>query len=134
METIRTNYIGGYRTQATHMLSSEKLITDAPIDNNGKGEAFSPTDLVATALCSCMLTLMDMTANSHGFSLAHVSAKTTKIMASSPRRISEIKIEFDLSAAPYSEKERRILEVAAKNCPVNKSIHPDIKVDLTFNY
>lgn len=134
METIRTTYLGEYRTQATHVLSSQTLITDAPIDNKGKGEAFSPTDLVATALTSCMLTLMDMTANSSGFSLGKVSCKTTKIMASDPRRIARIIIDFDLSQKEYTVRERRILEAAAKNCPVNKSIHPDIQVDVSFNY
>ncbi len=134
METIRTTYLGDYRTEATHVLSGQKLITDAPIDNNGKGEAFSPTDLVATALTSCMLTLMDMTANSLGFSLGKVLCKTTKVMDSDPRRISQIIIDFDLSEKEYTDREIKILETAAKNCPVNKSIHPDIKVDLSFNY
>lgn len=134
METIRTTYKGDYRTEALHVKSSEKITTDAPIDNNGKGEAFSPTDMVATALTSCMLTIMDMTANAHGFSVGFATAKTTKIMASSPRRISEITIAFDMSEKEYNDKERKILEMAAKHCPVAKSIHPDIKVEVSFNY
>ncbi|TVQ14600.1 MAG: OsmC family peroxiredoxin [Bacteroidetes bacterium] len=134
METVRTTYMGDYRTEATHVLSSGKLITDAPLDNNGKGEAFSPTDLVATALCSCMITLMDITANGKGFSLGEVSAKTTKVMAANPRRISEIIIEFDLTAKSYTDKEKAILEHAARNCPVAKSIHTDIHVDVSFHY
>lgn len=134
METIRTEYQGDLRTEAIHVLSQQKLITDAPLDNNGKGQAFSPTDLVAASLTSCMLTLMDMTANVHGFSLGYVSAKTTKVMASAPRRISQIIIEFDLSATVYTEKQRKILKTAADNCPVFKSIHPDIKVEATYNY
>lgn len=134
METVRTVYTGDYRTEATHVLSSQKIITDAPVDNNGKGEAFSPTDLVATALCSCMITLMDITAHGKGFSLGEVKAKTTKIMAANPRRISEIIIEFDLTARSYSDKEKAILENAARHCPVAKSIHSDIKVDVSFHY
>ncbi len=134
METVRTTYIGDYRTEATHVLSSVKIITDAPIDNNGKGEAFSPTDLVATALCSCMITLMDITANGKGFSLGEVRAKTTKVMAANPRRVSEIIIEFDLTAKSYTDKEKAILEHAARNCPVAKSIHTDINVDVSFHY
>jgi len=134
METIRTTYQGDYRTQATHVLSSQTIITDAPIDNNGKGEAFSPTDLVAAALCSCMLTIMDMSANANGFSLDKISSKTTKIMASNPRRISEIIIEFDLTSTHYTEKQKQILETAARNCPVAKSIHPDIATDIRFLY
>ncbi|MFW5707162.1 MAG: OsmC family protein [Bacteroidota bacterium] len=134
METVRTTYLGGYRTQATHVLSSQRIITDAPLDNNGKGEAFSPTDLVSAALTSCMITLMDITANGKGFSLGDVTAKTTKVMAANPRRISQLVIEFDLSAKAYSERERTILEQAAKHCPVAKSIHPDIQLDVSFHY
>jgi putative redox protein len=134
METIRTIYKGDYRTEATHVLSSETIITDAPLDNNGRGESFSPTDMVASALTSCMLTIMDMTAKTHGFSLGHTSARTTKIMASNPRRISEIQIEFELSENSYSDKERKILEKAAHSCPVAFSIHPEIKLDVKFSY
>jgi len=134
METSKTEYLGGYRTQATHLLSSQTIITDAPLDNKGKGEAFSPTDLVATALSSCMLTLMDITANNHGFTLEKAKVKTTKVMAANPRRISEVIIDFDLTGGNYSDKQKSILENAAKHCPVAKSIHPDIKVQTTFNY
>jgi putative redox protein len=134
METFNTTYLGEYRTEATHVRSSSKLITDAPVDNNGKGEAFSPTDLVATALTSCMLTIMDMTATAHGFSLRHATVKTSKIMASNPRRISEIDIEFDMSSANYSDRERKILQKAAEHCPVAHSIHPDIKVNIVYKF
>lgn len=134
METVITTYKGEYRTEATHVLSSQKIITDAPLDNQGKGEAFSPTDLVAAALTSCMLTLMDITANANGFSLGKVDAKTTKVMASAPRRVAEIIIVFDLGPKTYTDKQKEILERAAHNCPVAKSIHPDIKLDVTFNY
>ncbi len=134
METSKTDYLGGYRTQAKHLLSSQIIITDAPIDNNGKGEAFSPTDLVATALSSCMLTIMDMTASTHNFSLEKASVKTTKIMTSNPRRIAEILIDFDLRGSKYTSKQKAILENAAKHCPVAKSIHTDIKVVTYFHY
>lgn len=134
METSKTTYLGGYRTQATHVLSSQTIITDAPLDNNGKGEAFSPTDLVATALSSCMLTLMDITATNHGFSLMAAEVKTTKVMASNPRRIAEVIIDFDLTGGTYSDKQKAILENAAKHCPVAKSIHPDMLVKTTFHY
>ena len=134
METSKTEYLGGYRTRATHLLSSQTIITDAPIDNNGKGEAFSPTDLVASALSSCMLTIMDMTAGTHNFSLEKALVKTTKIMASNPRRIAEIVIDFDLRGSHYTNKQKAILENAAKHCPVAKSIHPDIKVATHFHY
>jgi putative redox protein len=134
METVKTIYQGDYRTQATHIQSSSQLITDAPTDNNGKGEAFSPTDLVATALASCMLTLMDMTARKYDFSLGEVTVSTTKIMAANPRRISAIVLDFDLASSEYTPKQREILERAAHTCPVALSIHPDIELKTTFNY
>ncbi len=134
METSKTIYLGGYRTHATHLLSSQTIITDAPVDNNGKGEAFSPTDLVATSLSSCMLTIMDITAVNKGFSLKRADVTTTKVMAANPRRISEIIIDFDLSGGNYTDKQKSILENAARHCPVAKSIHPDIMVKTTFNY
>ncbi len=134
METVRTTYKGDLRTEAVHVRSGQTIITDAPVDNNGKGDAFSPTDLVAAALCSCMITIMDMSATTHGFKLGQTTARTTKVMASNPRRISEIIIEFDMGTTLYSAKERKILEVAAHTCPVAKSINPDIKVDVTFHY
>ena len=134
METIITKYIQGYRTQATHVRSSSQIITDAPVDNNGKGEAFSPTDLVAAAIGSCMLTLMDITANKYDFSLGEVTLKTTKIMGTNPRRISEVQLVFELGSKQYTAKQKEILERAARDCPVAHSLHPDLKIESKFNY
>jgi len=134
METIRTTYLGELRTRATHVQSGEELLTDAPIDNQGKGEYFSPTDLVATALASCMLTIMGIIATRHNINIEGTKVKSTKIMTDSPRRIGEIILEFDFPGTPYSEKEKTLLEQSAKTCPVAMSLHPDIKQKIIYNF
>lgn len=131
---MTTTYSGELRTEATHLRSGQTIITDAPLDNKGKGEAFSPTDLVCVALGSCMLTIMDQAAQAHGFSIAGSSIKTTKVMAADPRRIFEIVLEFDMGPQAYTDKQKNLLLVAARNCPVAKSIHPDIVVKTQFHY
>ncbi len=132
METVRTQYIGGLRTIAHHVNSGNDLITDAPLDNKGRGEAFSPTDLLATALGSCALTIMGIAANEHGFSIDGTKIKITKIMASNPRRVSEVIVEFDFPRNHFSEKEKKIIRLAANTCPVNQSLHPDLKKTFVF--
>lgn len=134
METARTQYLGELRTEATHSRSGVKVLTDAPPDNQGKGESFSPSDLLATALGSCMLTIMGIASRTHGINMEDAKIKVTKVMASHPRRVSEVHIVFDMPPIAYSEKEKNILETAARTCPVALSIHPDIKQELTFNY
>jgi uncharacterized OsmC-like protein len=134
METIRTTYIGELRTQATHVQSGEELLTDAPVDNQGKGESFSPTDLVATALASCMLTIMGIIATRYDFKIEGTKVKSTKIMTVSPRRIGEIIVEIDFPNMPFTEKEKTLLQQAAKICPVALSLHPDIKQTIIFNF
>jgi uncharacterized OsmC-like protein len=134
METIRTVYKGNLRTEATHVKSGEKIITDAPVDNYGKGEAFSPTDLLSASLGSCMMTLMGIAANTHKIEMNDCSVKITKIMASDPRRVSEIVIEFNIPGKNYNEKEKAILERAALTCPVALSLHPSLKQTVQFTY
>jgi putative redox protein len=134
MATVQTEYSGALRTKATHVKSGNTLITDAPVDNHGRGEAFSPTDLVATALGSCMLTVIGIAAETHHFSIEGTRLQITKIMAENPRRISEIVIEFDFNDNAYSEKEKKIIEYAAQNCPVAKSLHPDMKQSIQLNF
>ena len=134
METISTKYKGDLRTEATHIKSGEKIITDAPIDNQGKGEAFSPTDLLAASLGSCMMTLMGITARTHHINIEGSSMKITKIMASNPRRVIEVIIEIAISGKEFSEKEKEILENAALTCPVALSLHPDLKQTISFVY
>jgi uncharacterized OsmC-like protein len=134
METIRTKYTGNLRTIATHVQSGNELITDAPLDNQGRGEAFSPTDLLATALGSCMMTIMGIAARTHGFNLDGTSFKTTKIMASNPRRVGEVIIEFTFPGNHFSEKEKKLIEHASKTCPVALSLHPDVKQTIILNF
>lgn len=135
MATSKVKYIGSLRTTATHLRSGETIITDAPVDNNGKGEAFSPSDLLATSLANCMITIMGMAANTHNIDLGKVEAEVTKIMATEPRRVSEIHVNFNFpNKSVYSDKEKKILEHAAMTCPVFYSLHPDIKKEVQFNW
>jgi len=134
METVRTEYLGNLRTEALHVQSGNELLTDAPIDNNGKGEYFSPTDLVATAFGSCMLTVIGIVAQRSSFSIDGTKLKITKVMAAEPRRISEIIVEFNFPPNNYSPKEKEIIKHTALTCPVAKSLHPDLKQTLIFNF
>lgn len=131
--TSKVTYLGGLRTESIHLKSENSFFTDAPTDNNGKGEAFSPTDTVATGLASCMMTVMGIKARDMGVDMTGTTAHVTKTMASDPRRISKIKVvlEFPFEA---EDKTRKILEYTANTCPVHYSLHPDIEKDITFNW
>ncbi|WZL88545.1 OsmC family protein [Salinimicrobium sp. 3283s] len=131
--TSKVTYLGDLRTQCEHLQSSNTFITDAPVDNEGRGEAFSPTDTVATALGSCMMTIIGIKARDMGINVEGTTAGITKTMAADPRRISGIKVELNFPAS-YDEKNRKILERAAKTCPVLYSLHPDIVLDISFHY
>lgn len=126
-------YLGDLRTESTHNKSGDKIITDAPLDNKGKGEAFSPTDLLATSLGNCMLTIMGIAAKERGINIEGTTCAITKIMAAEPRRVSEIYAEVSFPYS-YADKEKAILEHAAKTCPVFYSLHPDIQKLITFKY
>lgn len=133
--TSKVIYKGALRTEATHLRSNTVIETDAPPDNNGKGERFSPTDLVATAMASCMCTLMGIAANNHGFELGTVDCEIEKIMAANPRRIAEVKVNMAFpDGKVYDDKQRKILEKAALTCPVIESLHPDLKKTVDFNW
>lgn len=134
MATSRIIYLGDLRTENIHDKSGVRIITDAPPDNQGKGEAFSPTDLLSTSLGNCMLTLMGIAGRTHGINIDGTKVEVTKIMASNPRRVSEIHLVFDMPKNNYTEKQKAILENAARTCPVAYSIHTDINQVLTFNY
>ena len=135
MHTSETIYTGDLRTTNTHVRSGEKIITDAPIDNKGKGEAFSPTDLVATGLCNCILTIAGQAAQEHGFSINGATGKTTKIMAQLPlRRIAEIVIEYDFSMCVLSDRQKKIIEKVPSLCPVSLSLHSEIKQTINFKF
>lgn len=133
MATSKVTYAGDLRTTSVHLQSGSKIISDAPLDNNGKGEAFSPTDTVANALASCMFTVMGIKARDLGVDFTGSTAEVTKIMAAEPRRISEIRIVFDMDLAA-DEKTKTILERTAMTCPVHYSLHPEIKKDIIFNW
>ena len=134
METIKIIYQGNLRTQATHIASGNTIITDAPLDNNGKGEAFSPTDLLCSSLGSCMLTLMGITGNTHQINIDGPEVKITKIMVSNPRKVGEIVVELFLPQNNYTDKQKIILERAALTCPVYLSLHEDVKKTVSFHY
>ena len=134
METTRTKYLGDLRTEMLHVRSGKVVITDAPVDNKGKGEYFSPTDLVASALGSCIYTIMGIAAREHGFSIDGSSCTITKIMTDTPRRIGEIKIEFDLRESDYTDKQKKILEYCVKTCPVALSLNESVIQDVTLKF
>jgi uncharacterized OsmC-like protein len=133
-ETVKTIYLGELRTQATHVRSGNQLITDAPPDNKGKGEAFSPTDLLSAALGSCMLTIMGIAAREHKFNIDNTEVKIWKIMASDPRRVGEIKIELSFPKNNYSDKEKKFIERSAYTCPVYLSLDPKMKKTIILNF
>ncbi|MBE6229110.1 MAG: OsmC family protein [Bacteroidales bacterium] len=135
MTKISTVYTGNLRTEAIHEQSGSKLVTDAPLDNHGKGEFFSPTDLLATALGSCMLTIMGISAQEYGYNLEGTTVETEKIMGTNPRRVVEIKITINFPKGnDYTDRQKRVIESAAKTCPVANSLHPDLKKTIVFNY
>lgn len=132
--TSKIVYQGELHTEATHLRSGNQIVTDAPVDNNGKGEAFSPTDLVATALGSCMVSIMGIKSNQMNLDITGTTVEITKIMASEPRRISEVQVLITLPHSNFTDKERKILEKAAIHCPVAKSLHPDLVQKVEFTY
>ncbi|MBT9485286.1 OsmC family protein [Sediminibacterium sp.] len=135
--TSQIIYTSDLRTTATHLQSGSAIETDAPTDNKGKGERFSPTDLVATALASCMITTMGIKAQSmDNIVLDGTTADVTKVMYSDPRRIGKIvvHIQFPESLKHLSDKEKTILENTARTCPVERTLHPDVELDLQFNW
>jgi uncharacterized OsmC-like protein len=134
MTTSQIVYLGELRTEAVHNLSGNKLTTDAPPDNQGKGEFFSPTDLLATSLGSCMLTIMGISARTHGFDIDGTKVSITKVMGTNPRRVVEVIVELSFPHNNYSTKERRLLDLAAKECPVANSLHPDLKQTIKFSF
>ena len=131
---IESSYLGELRVSSTHIASNTEIITDAPVDNNGKGESFSPTDLVATALSTCMITVMGIYAEKNGILMPNVYSRTNKVMSSSPRKISKLKIEIIFEDNQLSDVEKQSLKNVALNCPVAKSLHPDLKQEIEFNF
>jgi putative redox protein len=127
-------YDGDLRTTCTHLQSSSSFETDAPVDNNGKGERFSPTDLTATSLATCMLTVMGIKARTLGFDLNGIKVDVEKIMKAEPRRIGGINLAFHIpdNLTDIDDKQKQILINTGRTCPVQHSIHPDIKVEINW--
>lgn len=134
MFTAEIEYLGGLRTKCTHMQSGTTILTDAPVDNKGKGEAFSPTDLVATAYVSCMLTIMGIYCEERAIPFTWAKAGVQKIMAASPRRIGALKIQIDLSQNNWSEDIAKHVIAAGKACPVAKTIGEGVELEFDFKY
>jgi putative redox protein len=133
--TAEIIYNGNLRTSATHLFSGTSIETDAPLDNQGLAERFSPTDLLATALGSCMLTIMGIAARTHNINIDGTKANIEKIMANDPRRVGEIVVSFHFTAlANFTDKEKIILERAALNCPVHKSLSADMIKTVHFHW
>jgi len=134
MTTVKTTYLGDMRTENIHLQSGCKIITDAPTDNYGKGEAFSPTDLLATSLGNCIMTIMGIKAMKNGIDLVGTEIEITKIMADAPRRVGEVILEFNFPKKGYTESEKQLIESVAATCPVPLSVHPDLKQTIRFNW
>jgi len=134
MATIKSTYLGNLRTEAVHLQSGNKIITDAPTDNHGKGEFFSPTDLFAASYASCALTIIGITIQKYSISIDGAEVETTKIMGDNPRRIAELVLHFKFPKNNYSDKEKKIIERAINGCPVANSVSPDMKITKTIEY
>ncbi|OOG78516.1 OsmC family protein [Algoriphagus sp. A40] len=134
MPTIKSSYLGNLRTHSEHLQSGTKILTDAPVDNNGKGEAFSPTDLVSSALGSCMVTIMGIVAEREGVSLEGLSWEVTKVMQASPRKIQEIVVDFNWEKPRGDSALIQKLKNAARTCPVALSLDPAIQQTINFNF
>lgn len=134
MATIKTTYLGDLRTRNIHLQSGTELITDAPTDNRGKGESFSPTDLLATSLGNCIMTIMGIKAMDNGIDLIGTEVEVTKIMASDPRRVVEVVVEFFFPQKNYTDAEKQLIESVAGISPVPLSLHPDLKQTIRFNW
>lgn len=132
--TSTITYLGNLRTECTHIKSGQSFITDAPVDNNGKGEAFSPTDLTATSLGTCIVTIMGISARNHEIDIDGTRLEVTKHMGTDPRRIEAVDINIIFPDQIYTAKDKKILEAAARTCPVALSLHPELKQNLNFEW
>jgi putative redox protein len=134
LSTAKVTYLGELRTRATHLQSGESILSDAPVDNHGKGEAFSPTDLLATSLLACMITTMGIAAQNRGWELGGISGDVLKVMASNPRRVQKTIVNIVFEKCPLDAAQRAVMEDIALNCPVAKSLHPDLVIETNFLY
>jgi uncharacterized OsmC-like protein len=134
MATISTEYLGSLRTQAVHTQSGNTILTDAPTDNNGKGEAFSPTDLLSSALCSCMMTIMGILAEREKIDLKGLKAEVVKVMAENPRKVKEVRITFTHANLNATSEQKEKLKRAALTCPVALSLSDSLTQTVTFDF
>ena len=132
--TSKVEYLGDLRTRATHLQSGIEIITDAPLDNQGRGEAFSPTDICATSLASCMMTIMGISARSRELDITGARAEVTKIMAANPRRIARVEIRLIMPKRDFSERDRQLLETAGRTCPVALSLGDGVEQVVEFEW
>jgi putative redox protein len=130
--TSKVNYLGNLRTSCAHLASGTEIITDAPIDNFGKGEAFSPTDLVATSLASCMLTIIGIYCQNHEINFLHGSVEVQKVMTNGPRRIEKIHLNVDLNGNNWDETTKKKVIAAGKACPVAKTLEGNVEMEFNF--
>lgn len=134
MPTITARYNGDLRVECTHVASGATIVTDAPVDNNGKGQAFSPTDLCAAALGACAMTIIGIYGEHHNVDVTGTTMEINKTMAKDPRRIAKIEVIFNFPARNYSDKEKLMIERAARTCPVHKSLGADVEQEFIFNW
>jgi putative redox protein len=134
MEKLHVQYTRNLQTRLTHERSGSIIYTEAPVDNEGTGSNFSPTDLAASSLGACILTIIGIAARKHNFNIDGAGVSITKIMADNPRRIGELVLDFDFSGLILGDKEKKIIDYAIANCPVAQSLHPDIKRTVTIKY
>ena len=134
MSTAHVHYLGDLRTECVHTGSGSAIVTDAPLDNQGRGEAFSPTDLMSTSLACCLITVMGIRARDKGYPLLGLSAEVCKHMASTPRRVARIEVEITMEGSGLSPAMREELEHVARTCPVALSLHPDLEQVILFSY
>jgi len=134
MSTAKVVYKGSLRTEAVHSKSGNTLLTDAPVDNHGKGESFSPTDLLATAALTCMITVMGIAAEKNDINIGEVEGEVKKEMTQGPRRVSLLSIELHFSNHNLNDSEKKLLQTTALHCPVTRSLHPEIIVNVKFTY
>lgn len=133
MATAHVSYLGNLRTSCEHIASGTKILTDAPVDNQGKGEAFSPTDLVATSLASCMMTIMGIYCQNHGISFESCEATVEKHMGSGPRRIEKIVVTMDLTGNNWDELTLKKVIMAGRACPVAITLEGNVELEFNFN-
>ncbi len=132
--SIENKYLGDLRTESIHLKSSKTIITDAPTDNNGLGNAFSPTDLIVSALCSCITTVMGICAQKNNFELPKSTSRLTKIMSSNPRRISKIIVDINFEKNDLTDQQTEKLIAVAKGCPVAQSLSKDLTQEIIYNF